>query len=113
MTDAPADLWLRYDADVCELVLAEALNNIVEHGHISQGDPVGVTWCDTGRLQITIIDHGRPCPLSVIDNASLPNPDDVAEGGYGWAIISMLCHNLTYRSEQGENILAFSIQPRN
>jgi len=32
MTDAPADIWARYDPDTCELVLAEALNNIVEHG---------------------------------------------------------------------------------
>jgi hypothetical protein len=39
MTDAPADLWRRYDPDICELVLAEALNNIVEHGHNPHGAP--------------------------------------------------------------------------
>lgn len=38
MTDAPADLWRRYDLDICELVLA-ALNNIVEHGHNPHGAP--------------------------------------------------------------------------
>lgn len=112
MTDAPADLWRRYDADICELVLAEALNNIVEHGHIARGDAVCVTWHELGRLQFRITDRGRPCPQSVIDGASLPNPDDLPEGGFGWAMIRMLCKNLSYRSAGGENTLAFSIQPR-
>lgn len=112
MTDAPADLWRRYDLDICELVLAEALNNIVEHGHNPHGAPVCVTWCDRDRLRISITDQGYPCPQSVINSASLPNPEEMPEGGFSWAMIRMLCQNLTYCSEQGKNTLAFSIDPR-
>ena len=112
MTDAPAELWARYDADTCELVLAEALNNIVEHGQIPPDLPVLVCWSDHQALQITITDHGRPCPQSVIDTASSPNPDDLPEGGFGWAMIRMLCHNLTYNHKQGQNTLMFFIQPQ-
>lgn len=112
MTDAPADIWARYDPDTCELVLAEALNNIVEHGQIPPDAPVSVRWAEHETLHITITDRGRHCPQSVIEHASLPNPDDLPEGGFGWAMIRMLCHNLTYHHKQGQNTLGFSIQPR-
>jgi len=112
MTDAPADIWGRYDADTCELVLAEALNNIVEHGQVPPEAPVLVNWAEHEVLQITITDRGRPCPQSVIDGATLPDPDDMPEGGFGWAMIRMLCQDLTYRHERGQNTLGFSIQPR-
>jgi serine/threonine-protein kinase RsbW len=99
-----------------ELVLAEVLNNIVEHA-----------YCDTGHGEIALetsvysntiwchlTDSGRPMPggklpparrydLGAMDMLDLP------EGGYGWGLIRDLTSSLTYDRSAAQNRLTFSI----
>lgn len=97
-----------------ELVLAETLNNIVEHAY--GGDPDGEIqlWWTIGSsgLHVRIADTGAPIPdgkapvtggaQRAADHAAL-----VPEGGFGWFLISGLAHNIIYRREQGMNVLTF------
>jgi serine/threonine-protein kinase RsbW len=99
-----------------ELVLAEVLNNIVEHA-----------FCDTGRGEIALetsvhsntiwchlTDGGRPMPggkppparrydLGEMDMLDLP------EGGFGWGLIRDLTSSLAYDRSGAQNRLTFSI----
>ena len=95
-----------------EIVLAEAVNNIVEHAYcgVAPGD-VQVTYAVTpDALTMTFVDHGaafphgilppgRPADLSV-SRESLP------EGGFGWLLIRELTNDLTYDRHNGYNKLS-------
>ncbi len=96
-----------------ELVLAEILNNIVEHAYredeagiieIQMSQTTAGLWCtiiDTGEM----MPNGEPplglqCDLNC-DVADLP------EGGFGWFLIRELAHDLEYYHEDGQNHLSF------
>lgn len=97
-----------------EIVLAEALNNIVEHayggaegriqvrlGHVSPD-----IWCE-------IADGGIPMPDETLPAGHLRDiapSDDLPEGGFGWFLIRTLAHDLTYRRQNGGNLLTFRLQ---
>jgi serine/threonine-protein kinase RsbW len=104
------------DWSTVELVIAEILNNIVEHAY-DDGD-AGVIEArldfDGAALWCDIIDSGRP-----MSNGELPkgipkdlNPNlaGLPEGGFGWHLIHTLTHDLKYDREQGRNILSFKLQ---
>lgn len=96
-----------------ELILAEVLNNIVEHAYAS-GEGV-VDLCIELRhegLFCLIRDHGTtmpngrpPCPSPPCINPSFELP----EGGFGWHIIRSLTTQLGYRQEDGWNALSFVV----
>lgn len=93
------------DRDSVELVLAEALNNIQEHGQLSPDAIVSVNWRWGKDLTIAITDPGRPCPKAILFNAKLPEPEQMAEGGYGWGLIQLLCAHVKYVNIKGSNTL--------
>jgi len=67
-----------------EIVLAEILNNIVEHGGTSANrHPVEITWDIGTEIAFMIRDTGRPYPQLRLPVPDLPNCDDLPEGG-GW-----------------------------
>jgi serine/threonine-protein kinase RsbW len=99
-----------------ELVLAEILNNIVEHAYAPFDDTgtitVRCTHCSDG-LHVRIIDRGvampdtrnpldRPLPVAV-------DFDDLPEGGFGWFLIANLAKDVAYRRCRGENHLTLRI----
>lgn len=96
-----------------ELVLAEVLNNIVEHAYLGDASGEIQLWWTLGRsgLHVRIADAGRAMPEGKIpltlerrasDHAAL-----VPEGGFGWFLIVGLAHNIVYRRERGMNVLTF------
>lgn len=96
-----------------ELVLAEALNNIVEHAYRRREDGEIQLWWTLGRtgLHVRIADTGRQMPdgwvplmmsRDAADHAAL-----VPEGGFGWFLIAGLAHNVVYRREKNVNTLTF------
>lgn len=105
--------WLRahaLDDETCstvQLVLAEALNNIVEHAY--RPDAPGAIRLDlrlgTERLNCVLSDHGSALPGGVLPGGTLPDHDvardALPEGGFGWFLIRDLTDRLDYRRDAG------------
>jgi len=84
------------DLGEVELVLAEVSNNIAEHGgRESLNHPISLKWHTPDGLCINVINVGRCIPTGTITNAQMPNLDteidDLPEGGFGWALVDILC----------------------
>lgn len=78
----------QHDLGEVELVLAEVLNNIAEHGGIeSLNHPISLKWHTSDRLCINVIDASQCIPKGTITNAQMPNLDteidELPEGGFG------------------------------
>ena len=96
-----------------ELVLAEALNNIVEHAYCCEDGDINVVLCvRNARLFCEVIDAGIAMPNNVLP-AGLAQPitddQDLPEGGYGWFLIRSLTQNLTYQRKDAHNHLTFQL----
>lgn len=105
------------DAGTLELTLAEVLNNVVEHAYAGLGaGPIDLTLCHAGgRLHCRIEDHGHPMPRLAAMGRAMPATDvactDLAEGGWGWALVRSLTEGLAYRREGDRNLLTFEFRP--
>lgn len=98
-----------------EIVLAEALNNIVEHAY-PEGEPGRIRLRLRQRrsgLMVEIRDFGRPMPNGRAPIGNYPNgetkDDPMPEGGFGWYLIRELVHDLIYDRRDGENFLIFRL----
>lgn len=104
-----------WDRSKVETVLAEVLNNIVEHAYSRAGNG----WIDLlmelqdDILRCEIADGGSPMPGLVMPRG---NPqeldvdlDDLPEGGFGWFLIRELTEQLQYARRDGSNHLVFRI----
>lgn len=106
------------ECSVTELVLAEVLNNIVEHAY-SVGDPgpidLFIEHFD-GRIDFSISDHGQPMPQEKLPTTSHANlscdRQDLPEGGWGWLIIHELAEDVRYARQSEKNILEFTLSPK-
>ncbi|SFR14310.1 ATP-binding protein [Poseidonocella sedimentorum] len=97
-----------------QIVLAEALNNIVLHSGCAPTDRITVTLkLRAGRLEVEILDCGnpmteplpRPCPLRP---ETLP-VQELPEGRFGWLILHKLTQDIAHRRVGIHNLLSFSI----
>lgn len=98
-----------------ELVLAEALNNVVEHAY-GEGERGWISLECAQRpdgLHFTILDEGKPMPDGVIPmGLRVPLPEELEalpEGGFGWFLIQDLSHGVQYLREGDVNTLKFRI----
>jgi serine/threonine-protein kinase RsbW len=94
-----------------ELILAEALNNIVEHAYAGTQGPVelDIDLCRDG-LDCTLRDRGRPAPFDGPPDTPLPEiepPLSLPEGGFGWHIIRCLSTDLRYTRAGDWNEFSF------
>lgn len=104
------------DAGTIELVMAEALNNIVEHAY-PESDPTGPIdlTCNhaEGWLRFRIVDHGRAMPDEQLPDGASVNLDvdflDLPEGGFGWFLIKDMASDLCYERKDGKNTLTFNL----
>jgi serine/threonine-protein kinase RsbW len=100
------------------IVLAEVLNNIVEHAlrHSPQG------WIDVtltragGAVRIETRDNGTPLPPTLLrPDRAAPEvgiaTEDLPEDGFGWFIVHALTQDMTYERRGGTNRLTFSVRP--
>jgi serine/threonine-protein kinase RsbW len=101
--------------DSLEIVLAEALNNVVEHAYRQAVDGWIVVELDLLEdcAVCRIWDGGRPMPGG---QPPRPAAHDLAgplsslpEGGFGWSLIGKLAHPLRYDRIEGRNCLAFAV----
>jgi len=99
------------DIDTIQIILAEALNNVVEHAYPedSKGDVTLMIRRRRGALMCEIKDRGRPMPNGRVPVGNHPSAktDDgpMPEGGYGWFLIRELVRDLIYDRKNGENVL--------
>lgn len=110
------DLDTRCSGDLLgrlELVLAEALNNIVEHAeaHIARAGRIHLlVKTHAGGLTCVIADRGQSLPDTCLAPRSLPSHDlGLPEGGFGWYLIQDLASEIRYERAGGRNYLAFTI----
>ena len=95
-----------------ELVLAEILNNIVEHAYppSDAAGPISVECKhQSDGLIIAIKDQGRAMPNNQMPLGNLSSLDveldDMPEGGFGWFLIQHLARDVTYKRVGLENHL--------
>lgn len=101
--------------DTAEQVLAEVLNNIVEHaqaGHADGTVEFAATRLSDGMV-FEVRDDGLPMPggrLPTGDPAELgTKAGSLPEGGFGWFMIRSLTEDLRYERRGGWNYLEFRI----
>lgn len=103
------------DVQRTELVLAEALNNIVEHALIESKDAkVGLGLkLSQSHAEFEVVDTGLPMPGEALPEGCLPASDvtcdELPEGGFGWFMIHTLTDKLRYERADGRNLLTFSV----
>ncbi|NSX53385.1 ATP-binding protein [Parasulfitobacter algicola] len=102
------------ETSTVEIVLAEVLNNIVEHAYAVEEGWIELQFGKVSNgIEFDIYDEGVPMPdgkppipeLSSLDVAT----DDLPEGGFGWFMIHDLTKELTYRRENNKNHLSFRL----
>jgi len=99
------------NADMVEIALAEALNNVVEHAYgFETGHKVELSAeLAPPGLSIDIRDSGKPLEglsLPVAEAAMVDVPvDELPEGGYGWYLIHTLTSGVKYQRIEGQNRL--------
>ncbi len=99
-----------------EIVLAEALNNVVEHaypeGHAA--GPIDIHMdAQPDGLHFRIEDIGQPMPdgHAPIGKQADLNVDlmDLPEGGFGWFMIRDLAKDVEYERKANRNVLTLRI----
>ena len=97
-----------------ELILAEVLNNIVEHAYAGGGGEIALALgMDHVALWCEIADRGAAFPGGSLP-AGAPAAvdvavDDLPEGGFGWFLIRTLARDIGYRRDGNTNRLRFSL----
>ncbi|KAA8609554.1 hypothetical protein AL036_03615 [Salipiger aestuarii] len=98
-----------------ELVLAEALNNIVEHAYSECPDGGIMLRMTAGPefADLTLQDRGTAMPDYRIPAGRIVELgnrcDDLPEGGFGWYLIRTLAEDICYSRENDENRLEIRI----
>jgi serine/threonine-protein kinase RsbW len=95
-----------------EIVLAEVLNNIVEHAYSADEGEIEITLRRApDGLLCQIVDHGARMPDERLPEGDLPpmSADNLPEGGFGWHLIRSLSQELVYSRGNGQNRLTFRL----
>lgn len=106
------------DQELCdraEMVLAEALNNVVEHAYSGKKDG----WIEIAfhhreaLLKVRMVDKGSPMPGLTLPEGRVQDlsvdMSELPEGGFGWLLIRTLTKDLVYDRRDGANLLTFSL----
>ncbi|MEQ9693064.1 ATP-binding protein [Shimia sp. SDUM112013] len=94
-----------------EIVLAEILNNIVEHALAEvENGKISLRFERSGsECAVRIEDNGSAMPDSTLSRTRLPELEtefhDLPEGGFGWALVKMLARDVRYVRLSGKNRL--------
>lgn len=97
------------ERDCTLLVLAEVLNNVVEHGYGGGPGWIGLVpgLHRNGRDWRVVDRAAQPPPLACLDATM---PDGAAEGGFGWPLIRTLTDRLALRRRRGFNVVTLQVR---
>jgi serine/threonine-protein kinase RsbW len=103
--------------DEAQIVMAEALNNIVEHAYGKQpgGDIRISLWKAPKIIKVQIRDTGTAMPYGPPPGVALPelaadSPHALPEGGFGWVLIRQMTTDLRYSRTGKENRLTLRMR---
>ncbi|MGV6810430.1 MAG: ATP-binding protein [bacterium] len=91
-----------------ELLLVEAVNNVIEHAYGNQaGHPIHITFTQSANEVIFIIkDQGIPVPDDLSTrNKEMPNAINLPEGGWGLSLIYALANRVEFSRQNETNTL--------
>ncbi|MEO1152502.1 MAG: ATP-binding protein [Pseudomonadota bacterium] len=115
MVQLGSDRYSLEERGTVELVLAEVLNNVVEHAYAGRSDGKVALRVEQGisGLSVAVEDDGEPMPDGGLPGGAMAAPTEdllaMPEGGYGWFLIGQLARDHQYRREAGRNSLTFRI----
>jgi serine/threonine-protein kinase RsbW len=98
-----------------QIVLAEALNNVIEHG-FSRENSGNVGVCIDIRDDIIVVeisDNGIKFTPPVVTQTPLQDTSDIEhlpEGGFGWFLIREITTSFTFRRIANKNRLVLNFQ---
>jgi serine/threonine-protein kinase RsbW len=96
-----------------ELVLAEVLNNVVEHAYAGTTGRIEVrVGLGERAMTFTVVDHGIEMPGHTLPDGILREyrqADELPEGGFGWYMIRILAKEVGYRRCGTRNELSFRL----
>ena len=96
-----------------ELLLAEVLNNVVEHAYANGAGEIEVSvTLRGGSLIFQVLDRGEELPGHALPPGRLAEygrQSDLPEGGFGWHMIRALAKDVDYRRQDGCNQLSFRL----
>ncbi|MGH1355660.1 MAG: ATP-binding protein [Thalassovita sp.] len=109
--------WQLDETDIgrVEIVLAEALNNVVEHAYaLTGGGTIELRLKHTADgIDVTVLDSGVPVPVHVFAKRTGPDvnvaTDDLPEGGFGWMLIQHMSSHLSYQRVGDTNCLRLTV----
>ena len=94
-----------------ELMLVEALNNVVEHAYLEKaGSSINIEleMIDHNAV-MKITDNGISAPGSVlIEGSELPDVTALPEGGWGLCLIQALADSIEYHRYPSHNMLVLT-----
>jgi serine/threonine-protein kinase RsbW len=96
-----------------EIVVAEVLNNVVEHAYANRQGIIQLLICPQGTsLRFEVRDDGAALPDHQLPQGHAPalTQDILPEGGFGWFLIRSFANDLSYRREEDNNVLSFAIE---
>lgn len=103
------------DIEHAQIVLGEALNNIVEHAFVNRNDgQIGLkSFRSKKTLKVIIMDDGAEMPNGIPPYDPQPeikvDLDQLPEGGFGWHMIRTLTDRFEYKRDANRNILTVHI----
>ncbi|GAA6181296.1 MULTISPECIES: ATP-binding protein [unclassified Shimia] len=104
------------NAGILEIVLAEVLNNVVEHALAGRSDGQIIVACNYAEhcWFVEVRDNGSSMPGSQLPDGVMPSLDkelkDLPEGGFGWGLVRSLAEDIDYqRHSTGHNELSFRV----
>ena len=95
-----------------EIVLAEVLNNIVDHAYADCAGEITLELSEEpAGIACRICDNGSAMPGLVLPEGQLAahDPDALPEGGFGWFLIRTLTQDLCYARQGRINELRFRL----
>lgn len=97
-----------------EIVLAEALNNVVEHAYADHRGLITVhIQPRPEEICVSVRDQGHPMPAERLPEGRMRSySEDVSElpeGGFGWFLIHSLTKDVSYQRAGESNILKFTM----
>jgi serine/threonine-protein kinase RsbW len=95
-------------------VLAEVLNNVVEHAYAERVGVIGLRlWRYDNSIAVEVLDHGAPMPgleLPAGCLTELRSFETLPEGGFGWFLIRSMTDWLIYDRIGDDNRLRFCME---